>query len=113
MNYLENIMKFRKKLKIESKKNLEETNTNDHNNKIPKEGSQFISLSAIFRTSKNQYPQVCLEEWKHVIKEKKMPEYITNSDDSDRGDSDEKNSDKENSTEENSNEEELVQNVFD
>ena len=46
-------MKFRKKLKTESKKNLEETNTNDHNNKIPKEGSQFISLSAIFRTSKN------------------------------------------------------------
>ena len=38
-------------------------NTNFHNNKIPKEGSQLICLSVIlvdsvFRTGKNYYPQV-------------------------------------------------------
>ena len=57
-------------------------NTNFHNNKMPKEGSQFICLSvilidSIFRTDKNYYPQVFLEECKYVVKEKKMPEYIT------------------------------------
>ena len=57
-------------------------NTNFHNNKMPKEGSQFICLSvilidSIFRTGKNYYPQVFLEECKYVVKEKKMPEYIT------------------------------------
>ena len=43
-------------------------NTNFHNNKIPKEGSQFICLSiilidSVFRTGKNYYPQVLLEEY--------------------------------------------------
>ena len=57
-------------------------NTNFHNDKIPKEGSQFISLSVIlidsvFRTDKTYYPQVFLEECKYVVKENKMPEYIT------------------------------------
>ena len=47
-----------------------------------KEGSQFICLSVIlissvFRKSKNNYPQVLLEEYKHVVKDKKIPEYIT------------------------------------
>ena len=51
-------------------------NTNFHNNKIPKEGSQFICLSVIlssyvFRTGKNYYPYVFLEEYIYVIKEKK------------------------------------------
>ena len=32
-------------------------NTNFHNSKIPKEGSQFICLSVIFRTSNSYYPQ--------------------------------------------------------
>ena len=46
-----------------------------------------------------------LEECKYVVKEKKMPEYITDdieicSDGSDRKDSDEENSDEENSNEE-------------
>ena len=49
---------------------------------MPKEGSQFISLSVIlidsvFRTDKTYYPQVFLEECKYVVKENKMPEYIT------------------------------------
>ena len=55
--------------------------TNFHNNKIPKEGSQFICLSVIlinsaFRAGKKYYPQVFLEECKYVIKEKKIPKYI-------------------------------------
>ena len=71
-----------------------------HNNKISKEGSQFICLSVIlidsvFRMGKNYYPQVFLEECKYVAKEKKMSEYITDnieiSSDSDREDSDEQN----------------------
>ena len=48
-------------------------------NKIPREGYQFICLSVIlidsvFRTGKKYYPQVFLEEY--VVKEKKIPKYI-------------------------------------
>ena len=48
-------------------------------NKIPKESSQFICLSlilidSVFKTGKNYYPEVFLEECKYVVKEKKMPE---------------------------------------
>ena len=69
-------------------------NTNFHNNKIPKEGSKFICLSVIlidsvFRTSKNYYPQVFLEECKYVVWEKKNPKYIID----DMHDYDEQNSD--------------------
>ena len=92
---------------------------NFHNNKIPKEGSQFLCLSVIlidtvFRTSKNYYPHIFLEECKYVVKEKKMSKYITDdigiSSDSDRedsykGNSNEENSDKEKSDEENSDDE--------
>ena len=58
-------------------------NTNFHNNKIPKEGSQFtcsliILIDSVFRTGKNYYPQVFLEECKYVVKEKMMPKNITN-----------------------------------
>ena len=65
-------------------------NTDLHNNKIPKGGSQF--LNSIFRTDKNYHPQVFLEECKYVVKGKQMFEYVTNdieisSDDSDREDS--------------------------
>ena len=47
------------------------------NNKIPREGSLFIGLSiilidSVFRTGKNYYPQVLLEECKYVVKEKKV-----------------------------------------
>ena len=77
-------MKVGKKLKIAWKKNLLKAktkscngniNTNFHNIKVPKEGSQFICLSVIlihsvFRTGQNYYPQVFLE-CKFVFKEKK------------------------------------------
>ena len=76
-------------------------NTNFHNNKIPKEGSQF-------RASKNYYPQVFLEECKYIITEKKIPKYIIDdieiSSDSDRENYHRENADEENSDEENSNE---------
>ena len=54
-----------------------------------------------FRTGKNFYPGVFLEECKYVVKEKKMPEHITDdidisSDDSDIEDSDEENSNEKN-----------------
>ena len=89
-------------------------NTNFHNNKIRKEGSQLICLSVIlidslFRTGESYYPQVFLEEYKYVIKAKKIPKYISDdieiSSDFDRGNSDEENSDTEPFDEETSNEE--------
>ena len=63
-------------------------------------------IDSVFRTGKNYYPQVFVEEYLYAVKEKKMPEYITDdleisSDDSDREDSDEENSDEEKSNEEN------------
>ena len=59
-----------------------------------------------FKTGKNYYPQVFLEECKYVVKEKEMHKYITDdvetsSDDSDK----EESSGKENSDEENYGEE--------
>ena len=52
-------------------------NTNFHNSKIPKEVSQFIFLLVVlndyvFRTGKNYYPQVFLEEYKYIVKEKRF-----------------------------------------
>ena len=83
-------MKFVKKLEIVSKKNLTvnlyttyrgKVNTNFCNNKIPKECSQCICLSAILIGSiyrkDEKYSQVFLEECKHVVKEKRMSKYIT------------------------------------
>ena len=101
---------YEKYIKIKIKPYNGKINTNFHNNKIPREGSQFICLSVIlidsvFRTGKNYYPQVFLEECKYVVKEKKIPKYIIDdieiSSDSDEANSDEENSDKENSDEEN------------
>ena len=71
-----------KKPKAKIKSYNGKINTNFHNNKIAKEGSQFSCLSVIlmnflFRTGKNYYSQVFLEKCKHVVKEKKVPEYIT------------------------------------
>ena len=38
----------------------------------------FISFNRFcFRIAKNYYPQVYLEECKYIVKEKKMPNYIT------------------------------------
>ena len=71
-----------------------------------------VSVSLInfdFRTGKNCYPQVFLEECKHVAEEKKMHEYIT---DEIEISSDEENSNKENSDEENFNEENYIHNVI-
>ena len=56
-----------KYLKAKIKSYNGKINTNFHNNKIPKEGSQFICLSVIliysvFRTGKRCYPLVFLEE---------------------------------------------------
>ena len=72
----------KKYLKAKLKSYNGKIKTNFHNNKIPKEVSQFICLSAILidsviGTGKNYYPQVFLEECKYVVKEKKMPEYLT------------------------------------
>ena len=80
-------------------------NRNFHNNKIPTEGSQFIFLAlmlidSVFRTGNSYYSQVLLEEYKYIVNEKKMPDYITDDNeitsDSDREDSDEENYNEEN-----------------
>ena len=64
-----------KYLKAKIKSYNGKINTNFHNTKITREGSQFICLSVIlinsvFKTSKNYYPQVFLEECKYVVKKK-------------------------------------------
>ena len=102
-----------KYLKAQGKSYNGKININFHNNKIPKEGSKFIFLSVIlidsvFRAGQNYYPQVFLKECKYLVKEKKMPKYITDdieiTSDSDSEDSDEEISNEEHS-DENSNEE--------
>ena len=60
-----------------------------------------ILIDSSFRVSKNYYPQVFLEECKHLVKEKKIPKYII--DDTEiSSDSNRKNSDEENSNEDDS-----------
>ena len=59
----------------------EKLNTNFHDHKAPKEGSQHICLSvnlvdSIFRLGKKYYPHLFLKEFKYVIKESKMSKYI-------------------------------------
>ena len=63
-----------KYLKTKIKSYNGKINTDFYNNKIPKECPQFICLSVIlidsvFRTGKNYYPQVFLEECKYFVKE--------------------------------------------
>ena len=99
-----------KYIKTEIKSYEEKINTNFQSNKVPKKGSQYICLSVIlidsvFRTGKNYYPQVFLEECKYVVKVKKLAKYIIkdteiSSDQSNTEDSDEENSEKENHIEE-------------
>ena len=60
-------------LKAKIKSQNGKINTNIHNNKLSKQGPQFICLSVIlidsvFRTGKSYYSQVYLEECKYVIK---------------------------------------------
>ena len=57
-----------------------------------------ILINSVFRTCKNYYPQVFLEECKYVVKEIRMPKYIT---DDVQISSDEEISDKESSDKEN------------
>ena len=64
-----------KYLKAKIKSYNGKINTNFHNNKIPREGSQFVCWSVIlidslFRAGKNYCSQVFLEERKYVLKEK-------------------------------------------
>ena len=71
-----------KYIKAKIKSHNGKININVCNNKMPKEGSQLICLSAIlinsvFRKGKNDYFQVFLEECKYVVKEKRMAKYIT------------------------------------
>ena len=66
-----------KYLKAKIKSYNGKINTNFHNNKIPREGSQFICLSVIlidsvFKTGRNYYPQVFLKEFKYVVKKKRL-----------------------------------------
>ena len=98
----------KKYLKTKIKSYNGKINTKFHNNKISKEGSQFICwsvilINSVFRTGKNYYPWVFLEECEYVVKEKEMPEYITDdieiSSDSEREDSCEEISNEENSDE--------------
>ena len=95
-----------KYLKTKIKSYNGKISTTFHNNKIPKEVSQFIYLlviliDSVFRTCENYYPQAFLEECKYAVKEKKIAKYIIDnikiSPDSDRENSDEEDSDKENS----------------
>ena len=70
---------------------------------------------SIFVTIDTYFSQVFLQERKYDVKEKRMPEYITDdieiSSDSDREDSDKENPDEENFDRENFNEENEVKNV--
>ena len=95
----------KKYLKTKIKSCEGKINTNCHNDRIPKEGSECICLSVIltdsvYRTGKNYYPQVFLEECKYVVKENKMPESITDDIEISSDDSDEEISDDENFNEE-------------
>ena len=67
-------------------------------------------IDSVFRTGKNYYLQVFLEECKYVVKEKKIPKYIIY-DIELSSVSDKKNSDRENSDEENSDKENLEKNA--
>ena len=57
-------------------------NTNSDCDKVPKEGSQCICVSVIlidyvFRIGKTYYPDVLLEKFKYIVKQKRIPKYIT------------------------------------
>ena len=66
-------------------------------------------IDSVFRKGKNYCPQVFLEEYKYVVKAKKIPKYIIEdieiSSNSDRENSGKESSDEENSNEENFDEE--------
>ena len=109
-----------KSLKAKTKLFEEKVNTNFQNDKMPKEGSHCICLSvvlidSVFKMGRYYNPQVFLEECKYIVKEKKMPKYITDDIQISSNDSGKKNSnegssdesDKENFNEEKRFEEEI------
>ena len=70
-----------KYLKTKIKSYERKININFYNDEMPKEGSNFISLSmvlidSVFKMGKNYYPQVSLNEYKYNVKEKEITEYI-------------------------------------
>ena len=65
-------------------------------------------IDSVFRSGKNYYPQVFLEECKLEVKEQKTPVHITDDMEISSNDSDRKDSDEEISNEEDSNEENYV-----
>ena len=86
-------MKFGQKLAVSSQKWFDselaynqkyyngKINTNFHNSKVLKEGSQYICLSVIlidsvYRKDKKYYRRVFLQEFKYAIQEKKMSNSI-------------------------------------
>ena len=85
-----------KYLKPKIKSDNARTNTSFYNNKIPKEGSQIISLSiilidSVYRKGKNFNPEAFLKECRYVAKEKKTSKFFIDnieisSDDSDKED---------------------------
>ena len=98
-----------KYLKTKTKSFKGRINADFHSDKIPRDGSQFIYLSvvlinSVYRADKSYYPQVFLEEYKYVVKEKTMSEYNTDNIEISSGNSYEKNFDEENSNKEKSNE---------
>ena len=99
INCLKNIIEFGVKSAITLKKDLI-VNSNFHDDEIPKERSHYICLSVTlidpaFTIGKNDH-QVFLEEYKYIVKEKKVNRYIT--DDLEIfSDFDKENSDKEDS----------------
>ena len=71
-----------KYLKTKIKSYERKISPNFRSNKAPKEGSQCICLSVIlidsdFRTCKNYYLRVFLDESQYNVKEKKIPKYVT------------------------------------
>ena len=71
-----------KYLKTKVKPNERKIYTDLHGYKVVKQGSQCISLSVIFissvfRSGKDYFPEVLLEECKYIVKEKTMLKHIT------------------------------------
>ena len=65
-----------KYLKTKIKSYNGKINTNFHNNKIPKKGSQcnclsVILIDSVYKKDKNYYLQVFLEKCKYAVKEKR------------------------------------------
>ena len=71
-----NLLYNKRNLRDKIKSYKGKTNANFHNNKMPKEDSQFICLSVIlidsvFKTSKNYYPQIFWRDVSMLEKKKK------------------------------------------